>query len=82
MASLKEIDLDCNKIGDVGVLLICQTLIERKNTGLYRLDLSQNLIQDQGAKYLAKALEINRSLSTIILSSILIAIELFLVEQF
>ena len=61
--SLQEINLSRNSIGDRGVRLIAQGLVESDDTTLKRLDISWNGIKDTGAGFLADMLRHNSVLT-------------------
>jgi Ran GTPase-activating protein (RanGAP) involved in mRNA processing and transport len=61
--TLRELNLSRNSIGDNGVRLIAQGIIENEDTCLQSLDVSWNGIKDAGAGFLAEMLMQNSALT-------------------
>ncbi|KJE93680.1 hypothetical protein CAOG_004435 [Capsaspora owczarzaki ATCC 30864] len=64
-ATLTQVYLNGNQIGDAGVQCIAEAL--KVNTKLVSLDLRRNQIGDDGAKAVAEALKVNATLETLYL---------------
>lgn len=60
-SQLENVSLACNSIGDTGVQHL-SSILSLENCCLTKLNLDSNAITDSGAKAMAEALKINRSL--------------------
>eukprot|EP00808_Paulinella_micropora_P026595 g50619.t1 len=65
--ALQVLNLYGNKIGPEGAAAIADMLKENKECKLEKLDVSYNQIGAEGAEYIAKAFEVNQTLTTLTL---------------